>query len=288
MTAAAAKTGTGPTVTIAIEQYFPTSKLIVEDDLAYAILPPGMQLFVRLMRFNFLRNWMIRAAEKSAPGIWGGLLCRKRYIDDQVIKASSKVGAYVNLGAGLDTRLYRLSNLVAKKIWEVDQKENIKLKESRFQKQLGQIPSHIKLASIDFDHDDLQTTLEAQGYSLDLQTFFIWEAVTQYLAEDGIKTTLNFLAKAAKGSLLVFTYVLKDFIDGQVMYDQNNLYRQYVEKNIWLFGINPETLPEFLDPYGWRVLEHLGYDELAKQYIEPTDRELASTPIERVVFAEKI
>ena len=46
-----------------------------------------------------------------------------------------------------------------------------------------------------------------------------------------------------------------------------------------------ENLPH-LD--GWRVLEHLGYEELAEWYVKPTGREVLSTPLERLVCAEKL
>jgi O-methyltransferase involved in polyketide biosynthesis len=44
------------------------------------------------------------------------------------------------------------------------------------------------------------------------------EAVTQYLTESGIKSTFDFLSDAASESHLVFTYIRKDFLDGQQMY----------------------------------------------------------------------
>jgi len=37
-----------------------------------------------------------------------------------------------------------------------------------------------------------------------------------------------------------------------------------------------------------RVLEHLGYEELAERYVKPTGRKLVSTPLERMVYAEKL
>jgi hypothetical protein len=39
----------------------------------------------------------------------------------------------------------------------------------------------------------------------------------------------------------------------------------------------------FLSEYGWRLVEHLGYDELAERYMKPTGRELPSMMIERMV-----
>ena len=70
---------------------------------------------------------------------------------------------------------------------------------------------------------ELGAVLAAHGYPASRRTFFIWEAVTQYLSEDGIRATFNFLAQAAPGSRLAFTYIRKDFIDGQARVGQGRL-----------------------------------------------------------------
>lgn len=241
------------------------------------------------MRGKAVRNWMVRASEKDIPGIWGGMLCRKRYIDEKLINSVSQINAVVNLGAGFDTRAYRLSALSDMPVWEVDQLENIQPKQAQLRKLFGAIPSHVKLVPIDFNQEDISSVLASHGYSADKRTFFIWEAVTQYLTETGIKTTFDFLAKAASGSQLAFTYVRKDFLKGRVMYGWEKAYKKYVIKDkIWLFGMNPEALPNLLKQYGWQVVEDIGYEELADQYIKPTGRILESTPIERIVYAKKL
>ena len=289
MAQAAAKTGVGPTTTVAVEQYFPEDQRIIDDDLAYRILPFGMRAIVWLMRPDSARDWIVRISEKSAPGIWGGVLCRKRYIDEKLIESAGQVDAVVNLGTGFDTRAYRLPSLADVPVWEVDQPENIEPKRVRLRKLFGEVPPHVALVPIDFDSQELGGRLAAHGYSADTRTFFIWEAVTQYLTENGIRATFDFLSRAARGSRLAFTYIRKDFIDGQVMYGQERLYRNYVvREKIWLFGMDPEGVPELLGAYGWRVVEHLGYEELAERYMPPTGRELATTPIERMVYAEKL
>ena len=149
------------------------------------------------------------------------------------------------------------------------------------------MPTHIQLVSIDFDTDDLNLLLSANGYSSDKQTFFIWEAVSQFLTETGIQTTLNFLSKAPQGSRLVFTYILKEFLTGDALYGQEKTYQQAVEKGFWLFGLHPDEVSSFLGSNGWEVSEHLGYDELADRYLEPTGRNLSVLPIERIVLAVK-
>jgi len=173
-------------------------------------------------------------------------------------------------------------------VWEVDQRENIEAKQKRLRKVLGTIPANVKLIALDFDCDDPGSTLATHGYSPARRTFFIWEAVTQYLTEQGVRATFDWLAKAAPGSRLAFTYVRKDFLEGRTLYGWESGYRRFVASKIWLFGMEPEDCPSFVEPYGWRVIEDVSYDELAAKYVVPAGRRLSSTPVERMVYAEKV
>lgn len=288
MARAAAKTGAGPTVLVAVEQYFPKNKRIIDDDLASKILPAG-RAFLPLAKSSLIRNWLIRVSEKNTPGMWGCMVCRKRYIDEKVRESHNQIEAVVNLGAGYDTRAFRLTELAKIPVWELDQPETIESKRSRLGKIFGEIPTNVHLTAIDFDHEKLENVLESAGYSLDKRTFFICEAVTQYLTQEGIRTTFDFLAKAARGSRLALTYVRQDFLEGQAMYGWETFYEKFVEKDkTWIFGMEPEAWPNFLQAYGWRIIEDIGYDQLAERYVKPTGRTLAATPIERIVYTEKL
>lgn len=194
----------------------------------------------------------------------------------------------VNLGAGFDTRPYRLPALSGLPVWEIDQYENVEAKQKRLRKAFGAIPANVKLVPADFDRDDLGSILAAQGYSAGKPTFFVWEAVTQYLTEQGVRATFDWLAEAAPGSRLAFTYVRKDFLDGKTFYGWESGYKQFVASKVWLFAMEPEDCPSFLKSYGWRIIEDVGYDELADRYIRPTGRRLPSTPVERIVYAERV
>jgi methyltransferase (TIGR00027 family) len=285
---AAAKTGAGPMAMVAIEQLFPKDRRIVVDDLAYAMLPFGARAFLWLVRPAFA-DWMVRATERRFPGLWGGIMCRKRYIDEKLIEAAGQIDAVVNLGAGFDTRAYRMSDLAGTPVWEVDQAENINRKRARLQKLFGAVPANVTLVSINFDREELGAALATHGYAAGERTFFLWEAVTQYLTETGVSTTFDFLASAARGSRLAFTYVCKDFVEGRNMYGQEHLYRRYVGENkIWLFGMDPQEVSSFLEQYGWALVEHLDYRDLAARYIEPTGRQLTAMAVERMAYAEKM
>lgn len=289
MTRKAARTGPGPVLVVALEQHFPKDVRIIDDELAARIIPlsarVSLWLKLRIMSVNNMVAWF----EKRLPGMWAGFVCRKRYIDDKLVEATgSQVRAVVNMGAGFDTRAYRLPVLAGMPVWEMDQAEIIKPKRVRVKKMLGTIPANIKLVPVDFDRDMPGEVLSSYGYSNDERSFFLWEAVTQYLPEASVRRTFEFLDKVSPGSRLVFTYIQKDFIDGKVLYGHDYIYKNMVTGNkSWLFGIDPNEVDSFLAEYGWHLLEHLGYDELAEKYVKPTGRELLSTPLERVVYAEK-
>jgi methyltransferase (TIGR00027 family) len=272
---------------VAIEQGFASEERILTDDLAGPILPLDSRLWLRLLRP--LDGWLVRTTEAKAPGLWGGIMARKRYIDDLLAAAAGdSAEAVVNLGAGFDTRAFRLSELETIPVWEVDQPANIDAKRRRLESILGGVPEHVILVPIDFDREDLGSTLAAHGYPAFARTFFIWEGVTQYLSEAGFRSTMEFLATVPSGSRLVFTYTPKDFIEGTQLYGQPHLQKKMLgRKPLWHFGLDPDAIDPMLDRYGWQVEEHLGYDELAERYVKPTGRDLSWMAIERIVAARK-
>ena len=284
----AAKTGLGPAIFVAIEQHYPENKRIISDHLASSMLPSGMRTFVWIMRVTLLRDRFVKTINKKSPGLWAGLLCRKRYIDEKLFELDGQIEAIVNLGAGFDTRVYRMPSSISTPTWEIDLAENIAQKKNRLIKVLGRIPHHIQLIATDFERDDWGSVLSTNGYSSNLQTFFIWEAVSQFLTNAGIQTTFDFLSKARKGSRLIFTYILKDFLMGDNYYGQEQTFQLAVEKGYWAFGLHPAEVSSFLKKYGWKIREHLDYEELAEKYVRPTGRNLSALPIERIVLAEKL
>ena len=165
MTRNAAKTGADPTGLVAIEQkIFSENARIINDDLAYKILPFGMKAAV-WWRTTFLSaENILQCADREFPGLWGGIMCRKRYIDEKVIDASDgQVEAVVNLGAGYDTRVYRLPSLANVPVWELDQQKNIDAKKLKLKKLFKKIPAHVTLVPIDFDFEDPGVVLESHG-----------------------------------------------------------------------------------------------------------------------------
>jgi methyltransferase (TIGR00027 family) len=283
-----AQTAFGPIVLVAIEQHQPPERRLVDDDLAARFLPAPTRWLVAATRPALLRRLLVAATERSGPGLWTNFACRKRYIADKLEEALGDIDAVVVLGAGLDTLAYRLARKTHIPIFEVDQPVNIARKAATVRRVLGELPSSVQLVPLDFERDDVLTVLAERGYRPDYRTFFIWEAVTQYLTADAVHATLESLRPAASGSRLVFTYVRRDFIDGVNFYGAKQLYRRFRQRQqLWRFGLQPGEVAAFLDGHGWRLVEQLGPDQIVQRYVEPTGRNLSASQVEWSAYAEK-
>lgn len=282
---AVARTALGPMLIAAVEQY--EHPPLLRDDLARRILPGVTGAVAGLARWSPVRHQLVKVVERQVPGLWGSMLCRKRYIDDTL--AASAAEAVVILGAGFDTLAYRLPALAGTTVYEVDHPANSARKRAAVTRMLGSFPESVTQVPIDFETQDLGEELTKRGYDGTAKTFFVWEAVTQYLTEAGVRKTFGFLRTAPAGSRLTFTFLRKDFLDGVELYGAEAAYRGFVVKRgLWRFGFAPEEVAGFLAEYGWREVEQMGPAEFSARYIEPSGRVMPVSEVERSVHAEKV
>lgn len=176
----AAQTAFGPMVLAAVEQNEPPGRRLVDDDLADLFLPRPLRWLAGATRSAVLRRLLISASEWSGRGLWANLACRKRFIGDKLDEALGDIDAVVILGAGLDTRAYRLTRRVRMPVFEVDLPVNIARKAKTVRRVLGELPLSVRLVALDFEHDDLLTALAEHGYRTEYRVFFVCEGVTLY------------------------------------------------------------------------------------------------------------
>ncbi len=284
-----AQTAFGPMVLAAVEHNEPPKRRLVDDDLAASFLPANLRAFVSATRVGAVRRAVIGASERSGPGLWANIACRKRLIDDRLSDPLNEFDAVVILGAGLDTRAYRIARHSTLPVFEVDQQVNIDRKAAVVNKVLGGLPASVRLVAVDFEQDDLLSTLSEHGYDAAQRTFFILEGVTQYLSPHAVRATFEQLRQTAPGSTLIFTYVRQDFIDGVNLYGAKSLYRRFRERSqVWQTGFVPEQVHETLAEYGWRLTEQAGPGYFRDTYIRPTGRSLGASAIEWTAQAIKV
>ena len=141
-------TGYGPAIMRAMENLLPENKRLFEDPYSEKFLPPFYlppfyKFIVVLMRSPRILNFLINIREKLTPGIIGGLICRTRYIDDVLNKAIKEgIGTVVNLGAGMDTRAFRISGLENIQYFELDFPEVQNVRRLYIDKGIGKLPPY--------------------------------------------------------------------------------------------------------------------------------------------------
>jgi methyltransferase (TIGR00027 family) len=279
---AAAGTAIGPMVIAAVDQF--DEHPLVRDEFAARILPAAGRLAVSAARWRPIRDLLFAATERKIPGLWASMLCRKRYIDERL--AATAARTVVVLGAGFDTRGCALRG---RWVFEVDLPSNVELKRDRLRAVLGGERAGLTLVPIDFEEQRIADALQEHGYRGDEPVFFVWEAVTQYLTEAAVRATFDFLAQAPAGSELVFTFVRKDFLDGTTMFGGEAAHQDFVVKRrMWKFGLLPDEVAGFVEPYGWAVTEQLGPEEFSARYVAPSGRALPVSEIERTVHCVKV
>ena len=283
-------TGYGPAMMRAIENLLPEDKRLFEDPYSEKFLSPFWKFWVVLMRSPKILNFLVKTRERLSPGIIGGVVCRTRYIDDVLNNAIKEgFGTVVNLGAGMDTRAFRIPGIENIQCFDLDFPELQKVKRSYIDKTIGELPSNVSLVPIDFNNQDLGEELKKAGYALSSKTFFIWEGVTQYISKEAIDNTMKYVSQAPTGSRIVFTYVLKTFIDGGYIPDGlNSLYKFALKKKnpLWFCGFDPAKMCEYLSKYSLSLIEDVGHQEFLERYIKPKGRDLTVMEIERTVLAE--
>jgi|HubBroStandDraft_1064217.scaffolds.fasta_scaffold00454_12 methyltransferase (TIGR00027 family) len=129
---------------------------------------------------------------------------------DRAIASAAPIPQLVILGAGFDTRAWRLDSLADATVFEVDHPNTQALKRER----AAAIPAkarQVRFVATDFQRDDMAASLRAAGYDTDRPTFWLWEGVTMYLRPEAVAANVEALAAlSAPGSHLALTYLSKD------------------------------------------------------------------------------
>ncbi len=278
-------TALGAAVCRLIEQSQPEKTRLFSDPVVRGLVGAPVRA---LLRFASMRSFTIRQTDAFTPGIYGAQICRTRFIDDVVQTALSQgIEQAVILGAGFDTRPYRLAGMERAKVFEVDLPAVQETKKKRLQKYLGLLPDQVTFLPIDFDTQSIDAVFNGTTFEPARATVFVWEGVTQYISEEAVRKTLAFVGRSAPGSVLVFTYVLKSVIERRSEIAGANKLMDMVAKNNapWLFGLEPAAVAPFLEPFHLHLVADVGNAEYQAKYLKPLGRNLVVSEIERVAQA---
>jgi methyltransferase (TIGR00027 family) len=267
-----------------IEQYQPKEIRMFDDPVVRDLLDAPTQA---MMQFASTRVFMIEQMEAIGKGLYGGQVCRTRYIDDAVEAAlAAGINQVVILGAGFDTRPYRLPGMEQVKVFEVDLPGVQSDKKKRLQKRFGHLPENVTFIPIDFETQTLESVFAGTTFDSSSPAVFVWEGVTPYISEKAVSQTLSFVGNSAPGSILVFTYILKSVISRRSQIaDANKINDAVADHAHWIFGLEPASLKEYLLPYHLSLVADVGDADYQEKYLRPLKRKLDVFEGERVAQA---
>jgi methyltransferase (TIGR00027 family) len=124
---------------------------------------------------------------------------------------------FVILGAGFDTRAYRLPEGTRARVFEVDSPRTLTVKRETLEK-AGIDSTGVTFVPADFEKEDWLGCLTAAGFDPGERTLFLWEGVTMYLEREAVEDTLRKIGATAPGSVVAFDYFTTETLESKALY----------------------------------------------------------------------
>jgi methyltransferase (TIGR00027 family) len=142
---------------------------------------------------------------------------RVTFIDAAVERYLARLEQFVILGAGFDTRAFRLARPGQIRSFEIDTPRTLANKQHLLQK--AKIDSTgVSFVAADFETDDWLARLVESGFDPNQPALCLWEGVMMYLDRAAVESTLRKIASLAQGSVLVFDYFTSEPLTSGALY----------------------------------------------------------------------
>jgi methyltransferase (TIGR00027 family) len=272
----------------ALESFRPESERTCDDPLARHFLTWPFTLVARLAAIPGLARSMSSFIDRRWPGVRSSVVARTRLIDDAMAAALDKgVEQVVILGAGFDSRAYRMARLAAIDVFEIDHPDTQAVKRRVLERLFSALPKHVRFVPVDFKRDDLGSAIRSARYRESARTFILWEGVTNYLTEAAVDSTLRWCSRASPGSCLLFTYVHRDILTRPSAFvGAKNLFASLEKAGERLtFGMEPRNVPQYLAERGLVLELDIGAAEYRERYFGAKAQTMRGHEFYRVALA---
>ncbi len=252
---------------------------LFEDPYAEFFLPKRYGWLAKRERFlkRFARRVEIMESNSQTRyrrqfwRIMTQVLLRARYTEEVLHnRILEGVKQYIILGAGMDTFIFRRTDLLQSiRVFELDLPSTQQLKLRRVERAHLDVPSNVYFLPIDFEKSSVVDVLKASEFDPKLPTLIGWNGVTYYLPKKVIASMLRELSDYMGENVeIVF-----DYADGRLFNRSLSrwwqkllryLYRQTREPLIT--GFDLEELESLLEESGFTMVKHCAGKELGDLY----------------------
>lgn len=260
------------------------AELIALHRVAESALPEGQRICYDPYAVHFVDPEVLEFARKNPektkamrehyerlfPGLGNSIKARVRYFDD-FVKASIDEGLeqLIILGAGYDTRAYRIEGLNKIKVFEVDHPVTQDIKIDKIKKIFGSLPEHVVYVPVDFESENLDQKLLEKGYDKSRRTLFVMEGLVMYVPPEAVDETLSFIMNnSARGSEVLFDYFLQSVVDETCELETEKNMRDFAAQQgePFQFGIKEGEVETFLAERGFSKVRNVTSEDYKKAY----------------------
>ena len=274
----------------AVESCRPEELRLFSDPLAIGFLSRGLRTVAVTARVPGFRSLIPPLIDHRAPGPRISALVRTRLIDDALVAAlADGAQQLVLLGAGYDSRPYRIQGIESIRVFEVDHPTTQAAKRRGLERMLGSLPPNVTFVEVDFARQELAAVLLAAGFDTCEPTFFIWEGVTNYLNDDAVDRMVRWIAAhSPAASRLSFTYVDRGLLDGSKSFPGSERWIASVRNagEPFTFGLDPDGLGDYLAQRGMRLLSDVSTADALERFRRKLLDETLPPGFYRVALAE--
>ncbi|MGF7118758.1 SAM-dependent methyltransferase [Methanobacterium oryzae] len=213
----------------------------------------------------------IEQTERQFLGLSSSIMARVRYFDDFLKKYIDEgLEQLVILGAGYDTRAYRIEKLKKSiNVFEMDHPNTQSFKIDKIKEIFGSTPENVIYVPVDFEIENLGQKLFDNEYNSSKKTLFIMEGLIMYIPPRAVAETLSFIVEnSCKGSAVIFDYYPKSVVDGTCKLKiGENIRNHLIQLGEPLqFGINEDEIEDFLTQFGFSNIKNVTSESYKKLY----------------------
>jgi methyltransferase (TIGR00027 family) len=271
-------TALGAAVVRALHQTLDDEPRILDDPIAARLVGP------ELKRQQAIVRWFPFGARLRA-----NFVMRSRYAEDCLRESLGKgVRQYVMLGAGLDTFAYRQPGWARElRIFEVDYPATQKWKVDRLAAAGISTPGNVVFAPVDFESITLDAGLSAARFDSRSPAFFSLLGVSQYLSEEALDVSLNFVLSMPRPSEIVFSFVLAPEVLSMGERGVSAMFAAIAAARgeRWLTRYVPERLAGKLTAMGFSSVARFSAEEANDRYFRGRRDGMAVSRLEEMMRA---
>ena len=270
----------------AVETAEHPDRRLFADPYAIPLLSGTLKSLAQIAQISGIGRLVRAFLDLGWPYTRSSGVVRTRLIDD-LVRDSVHAGAQqlVLLGAGFDSRAFRLDETKNIQTFEVDHPATQLAKRERLKLILEHQPENVHFVEMDFETCNLEFKLREAGFDQKIPAVVLWEGVVSYLSESAVNANLLLLSRLlVPHSRLILTYVHKGALDGSVTFRGSRRWTSWVMLNgePFIFGFDPATLANTLGQFGFQLESDLSTAEAAKRYCATNGRFESGSELYRV------